>query len=72
MIKLVRSLVIDVKDFDRTNYRTGDEMEVFYDIRSKNIFELIVALTASFNNYYLTSVIIFCENGESCLRFYIT
>jgi len=33
MIKLMRSFIMDaVKDFDRTNYRTGEEMEAFYDI----------------------------------------
>lgn len=60
-----------MKDFDRTSYRTLEEMKMFisYNARSKIFVKLLmvfVALTAS--SYYLTPIIIILGSGESLLR----
>lgn len=60
-----------MKDFDKTNYRTLEEMKTFisYNARSKIFVKLLmvfVALTAS--SYYLTPIIIILGSGESFLR----
>lgn len=61
------------KDFDKTNYKTAEEIKSFitYNARSKMFMKLLmvfVALTAS--SYYLTPIIIILGSGE--LLFYIT
>jgi len=56
-----------MKDFDRTSYKTAEEIKVFmtYNARSKIFVKLLmafVALTAS--SYYLTPIIIILGSGK--------
>lgn len=56
-----------MKDFDRTSYKTAEEISTFmtYNARSKIFIKLLmtfVALTAS--SYYLTPIIIILGSGE--------
>lgn len=56
-----------MKDFDRSSYRTVEEMKMFitYNARSKIFVKLLmvfVALTAS--SYYLTPILIILGSGE--------
>lgn len=60
-----------MKDFDRTSYKTAEEMKAFitYNARSKIFVKLLmtfVALTAS--SYYLTPIIVILGSGGE-LRF---
>lgn len=62
-----------MKDFDRTCYKTAEEMKAFitYNARSKIFIKLLLiflAMTAT--SYYFTPILIILGSGE--LLFYIT
>lgn len=71
--RLGEVIAATAKDFDRTRYRSAEEMRTFvaYNARSRLFVKLLmtfVALTAS--SYYLTPIIIILGSGESRFLFF--